>query len=135
MNVEGRCHCGAIQFQATVNPQASFICHCFDCQTLSGSAFRLNVSASAEGFCIIKGCPKKYVKTAESGTRRVHAFCDNCGSPVYSCTIENPEKYTLRVGTLEQRSEIPRPFRQTWTKRRFQWLEDFESIPACEGQM
>jgi hypothetical protein len=50
MNVEGRCHCGAIQFQATVDPQASFICHCLDCQTVSGSAFRLNVSASAEGF-------------------------------------------------------------------------------------
>src|SRR5689334_18981220 len=39
MKIDGRCHCGEITFEAEVDPDALHICHCTDCQTLSGSAF------------------------------------------------------------------------------------------------
>jgi hypothetical protein len=38
MKIDGRCHCGEITFEAEVDPDALNICHCTDCQTLSGSA-------------------------------------------------------------------------------------------------
>src|SRR6516164_2510748 len=40
MKIDGRCHCGEITFEGEVDPDALNICHCTDCQTLSGSAFR-----------------------------------------------------------------------------------------------
>ena len=40
MKIEGGCHCGGIRFEAEVDPAAVVICHCTDCQTFSGSAFR-----------------------------------------------------------------------------------------------
>ena len=40
MKVDGGCHCGHIRYEAEVDPQKVVICHCTDCQTLSGSAFR-----------------------------------------------------------------------------------------------
>jgi hypothetical protein len=40
MKVEG---CGQITFEAEINPEAVRICHCTDCQTLTGSAYRVNV--------------------------------------------------------------------------------------------
>jgi hypothetical protein len=40
MKIDGHCHCGEITFEAEVDPDALNICHCTDCQTLSGSAFR-----------------------------------------------------------------------------------------------
>ena len=43
MKVEGACHCGRIAFEAEIDPARVSVCHCADCQTLTGSAFRLAV--------------------------------------------------------------------------------------------
>jgi hypothetical protein len=43
MIVHGRCHCGAIAYEAEVEAGNVNICHCLDCQTLTGSAFRANM--------------------------------------------------------------------------------------------
>ncbi len=134
MRVEGRCHCGAITYQAEVEPDTIAICHCQDCQRLSGAAFRSNVPASAEGFRILTGEPRKYVKTGDSGARRVHAFCGTCGSPVYSCAAEEPKTYTLRVGALSESQALGHPARQIWTKRRLPWTLHLDSVPAVDGQ-
>lgn len=134
MKVQGQCHCGAITYEAEVEPDTIAICHCLDCQRLSGSAFRANVPAPADGFRILKGKPRQYVKTADSGTKRVHAFCETCGSPVYSCATEKPLTYTLRVGALNQRHALGRPAQQIWTKRRLSWIPKLEGVSEIEGQ-
>jgi hypothetical protein len=134
MKVEGQCHCGAITYEAEVEPDTIAICHCLDCQRLSGSAFRANVPAPADGFRILTGKPRQYVKTADSGAKRVHAFCEICGSPVYSCAIENPRTYTLRVGALNERQELGRPTQQIWTKRRLPWIPKLKGVSETEGQ-
>jgi hypothetical protein len=89
VKIDGRCHCGEIAFEAEVDPNTLTICHCTDCQTLTGSAFRVNIRASAEHF-VLRGTPKSYVKTAGSGNKRCHAFCGNCGTPIYACAVDNP---------------------------------------------
>jgi len=104
MNVTGRCHCGAIAYEAVVDPARVQICHCTDCQALTGTAYRVSVFAPAASFVVRSGTPKIYVKTAESGNRRAHAFCGDCGSPIYSAAISDPVSYTLRVGGLDQRA-------------------------------
>ena len=58
MDVTGRCHCGAITYRATVDPATVGICHCTDCQMLSGSAYRVSVPAPAATFKILSGKPK-----------------------------------------------------------------------------
>lgn len=95
MKVDGQCHCGAIVYEAEVEPGTVGVCHCLDCQRLTGSPFRANIRAEAAGFCILKGQPRHYVKTGDSGAKRIHAFCEVCASPIYSCAIENPQSYTL----------------------------------------
>ena len=40
MKVDGGCHCGNITYRAEIDPDKVLICHCTDCQTLSGSAYR-----------------------------------------------------------------------------------------------
>jgi hypothetical protein len=134
MEVDGQCHCGAIMYEADVEPGTIAICNCNDCQKQSGSAFRTNIPTSAENFRIIEGSPTTYIKTADSGARRTHAFCGTCGSPIYACAAENPKTYSLRVGALNQKHLLGAPARQTWTKRRFAWLDELSSIPGVEGQ-
>ncbi len=134
MKVHGQCHCGAVSYEAEVAAGTITICHCRDCQTLTGSAFRANISAPAGSFRILSGEPRRYIKTADSGARRAHAFCAECGAPVYSCDPENPKTYSLRVGTLNERDSLGRPARQIWTKRRLPWVPKLEGVPQIEGQ-
>lgn len=134
MKVQGRCHCGAIGYEAEVEPASVNIGHCLDCQRLSSSAFRVSIAVPAERFRLFRGKPRQYVKVAESGAKRVHALCETCGSPVYSCAIDNPVAYTLRVGALDQRHMLGRPARQIWTKRRLPWIPPLEGVREFEGQ-
>lgn len=130
MKIDGQCHCGQISFTAEVDPAAMTICHCTDCQTLTGSAFRANVQARAEGF-EMRGIPASYIKTAESGAQRRHAFCANCGTPIYSSDVENPPAYALRVGTIRQRAAFT-PRRQIWRRSAMPWLDAFAAVPAFD---
>jgi hypothetical protein len=69
MKVDGSCHCGSITYEAEVDPEKVVVCHCTDCQTLSGTAFRV-VAPTREGtFKVLTGEPKVYVKKpARAGT-------------------------------------------------------------------
>lgn len=134
LKVEGECYCGAIGYEADVQPGTISVCHCDDCQTHSGSAFRANISATAESFRMVKGVPRTYVKTSASGAKRFLAFCDNCGTPLYACAVENPATYSLRIGTLKQRHELGLPMRQIWEKRHLHWVKLAENMDIFQGQ-
>ena len=133
MKVEGRCHCGQITYEAIIDPEKVGICHCTDCQMLTGSAYRATVPAPSATFSLRTGQPKTYVKTAESGTKRAHAFCPNCGTPIYSSAVADPPSYSLRVGCLQQRAEL-RPAKQQWCKSALPWVMDIQAIPQLPRQ-
>ena len=131
MKIDGHCHCGEITFEAEVDPDALNICHCTDCQTLSGTAFRVNIPAPTEHFVLLSGTPKTYIKTAESGNKRLHAFCGNCGTPIYACAVDNPQSYGLRIGAITQRAAFS-PKRQGWRRSALHWVDALAAVPATE---
>jgi hypothetical protein len=133
MKVEGGCHCGEITFEAEVDPAAVRICHCTDCQTLTGSAYRVTVQTTVGGFLLHSGTPKTYIKTADSGNRRAHAFCSNCGTPIYSTDLQEPRAYGIRVGTLRQRRDLW-PTRQIWCRSALPWATELVDVPRVERQ-
>jgi hypothetical protein len=102
MKVESRCHCGYVAFAAEIDPETASICHCTDCQLLSGSAFRTAVRSRPGTFELQSGEPTLYVKTtAESGAKREHAFCPRCGTPIYATSVGGEPK------SEERRAEAP----------------------------
>ena len=107
MKIDGRCHCGNLSFEAEVDPESVEICHCADCQTLSGSAFRVVVPAIEGSFRLLSGVPKTYVKTAASGNKRIQAFCPDCGTQIYATAADATTKvFGLRVGAIRQRDVL-----------------------------
>lgn len=133
MQVTGRCHCGKVSYEAELDPANVAICHCSDCQMLSGSPYRVSVRVPADTFRMLSGQVKAYIKTAESGAKRAHSFCPDCGTPVHSSDVTNPKTYSLRVGCLDKRAELP-PRRQIWCKSSMPWSRDLTPIPASERQ-
>jgi hypothetical protein len=132
IKIDGGCHCGNITYTAEVDPEKVGICHCTDCQTLSGTAFRVSVSA-AKGYFHLTGQPKIYVKTAESGAKRAQAFCSECGTPIYATAAENPQMFNIRVGTARQRAEL-RPKSQGWYRSAREWVNDLQSLKQFAKQ-
>jgi hypothetical protein len=134
MKVHGACHCGSITIEADVDPDRVTVCHCTDCQSGTGSAFRVSIPAPASTFKMT-GRPALYEKTAESGNRRAQAFCRQCGSPIYSTTPgDGPkEAYMLRVGILKERGQLI-PKRQIWYRSAQAWVEGIAGLPKSETQ-
>lgn len=134
MKVDGQCHCGRIRYQAEADPAQVTICHCTDCQVLTGSPYRVSVVVPAATFRLLAGEPTCYVKTAESGNRRAHAFCPACGTPVFARPdTPDPQTYTLRIGGLAQRASLP-PQRQIWCRSSLDWSRHIGALPDAERQ-
>ena len=134
MKIDGQCHCGRVAFEAEIDPEKVEICHCADCQTLSGSAFRTVVPTPEENFTLLRGSPKTYERVADSGNKRLQAFCSDCGTPLYSTSV-NPgsRSITLRVGAIRQRDQLP-PMVQYWVRSAQGWVMDIGKLPKVEKQ-
>ena len=128
MNIDGACHCGNISYQAEVDPAQVLICHCSDCQTLSGSAYRVVAPALEGSFKLLSGTPKTYVKIAQSGVKRAQVFCPYCETPIYAGPVgEGSSMIGIRVGTISQRDHLP-PSKQYWCDSARDWVQDLSSV-------
>jgi hypothetical protein len=134
MDIEGSCHCGKVTFSASVDADHVIICHCTDCQTLSGSAYRTVVPAIEGSFKFLTGEPRKYVKVAENGSRRSQAFCGDCGTPIYSAPDDEQSLFFgLRVGAIKQRDQLI-PKSQYWVRSAQSWIKETADMAEFETQ-
>ncbi len=134
MKIDGGCHCGGIKYEADIDPEKVVICHCTDCQTLSGSTFRTVAMSQVGTFTLLSGEPKVYVKTAQSGAPRQQAFCPECGAPIYSTSVEaGPKIHGIRVGTIRQRDELV-PRLQVWSRSEQHWLTGLSTMQKIDQQ-
>ncbi len=133
MKIDGECHCGAIRFEAEINPANVVVCHCTDCQTISGSAFRVSAFTQPNSFVLHAGEPKIYVKTAASGNKRRQAFCADCGTSIYSSDdVDPPPVHAVRVGAVRQRAELT-PRKQIWCGSQRDWLAALADIEVVDA--
>ncbi len=116
MKIDGGCHCGYITYSAEIDPEDVGICHCTDCQTLTGTAFRTSVRATKEAFHI-DGQPKIYIKTAESGAKRAQAFCprvwhaDLFGGGERPASFQHPRRHGTPASRAEAKNTRVVPIR------------------------
>ncbi len=127
MKIDGGCHCGAISYDAEINPDKVIICHCTDCQTISGAPYRVNVPVSLSKFDL-RGVPREYVKTGDSGDQVATTFCGNCGAALYSYKGDKPLFVFLRLGSVRQRAEL-RPRLQGFCRSAMPWVMDISGVP------
>jgi hypothetical protein len=135
MKIDGGCSCGAIKIEGEADPEKVQICHCTDCQTSTGTAFRVSIPVPGATFKMT-GQPNYYLKTtADSGKPRLQAFCGSCASPIYSTTPGEgvQPSYMVRVGILRQRDQLV-PRRQNWFRSARSWVLKLDAVPKNEKQ-
>ena len=134
MKINGGCHCGQIKFRAEIDTDRILICHCTDCQTLSGSAYRTVAPAKEGTVEITSGKLKMYEKTAEDGSIRIQTFCPECGTPIYSSPPQGkPGFFGIRVGAIKQRDQLV-PKNQIWVRSSQAWTQDLSQMSKTETQ-
>ena len=132
LDIHGKCHCGAVQFKARIDPHRVMACHCTDCQILSGAPLRAGVAATIENFSLT-GEVKEYIKTSQSGNRRAQVFCPTCATPLFSKAAEDATTVMVRAGCLAEKDQL-KPALNIWKRSSLRWLNEIESLPSSQQQ-
>ncbi|MBC2771461.1 GFA family protein [Rhizobium sp. AQ_MP] len=126
MRITGSCQCGDVRYEAEADPQAVGICHCTDCQRLTGSAYRVTVNAEPNQLRLIQGQPKRYRKIGDSGLPSDQFFCGTCGSPLWRQSADG--EIGLRLGCIDQRAALS-PTHQSFLESALPFVFDISGLP------
>ena len=128
--LKGSCLCGNIRFEYSGELGSITQCHCIQCRKSNGTAFAANCSIDRSQFNIVDG--EDSIKEYESTTGKYRAFCNNCGSPIYSRRDSLPDKLRLRIGLVD--SEIDqKPAFHIFIASKAEWYEICDEIPQYSG--
>lgn len=129
-NLSGRCLCGACSFRSVGEAQFAGHCHCVDCRKASGAGHCTHVVVSGEGF-ESEGPVRLYDKPADSGSMVTRAFCEVCGSPLYSMNNRMPGMVFLRAGALDDPDAVS-PQMTVYARRAPAWDRAGEGLPRFD---
>jgi hypothetical protein len=118
--MSGGCACGAVRYECSAAPLASFNCHCRDCQRETGSAFAAIIMVPTAAFRVVRGEPRYFGVKADSGFVTKRAFCAECGSSLFGDPERVPALRTIRVGSLDDPSGF-HPARDIYTASAQPW--------------
>ena len=129
MRIDGQCHCGRVSYRAEIDPTKVSICHCTDCQSLTGSPYRVTVICTAEDVHLTGATPRVYGKHGDNGRTRHQHFCTDCGSPLFTSGEGGPDDFGIRWGSIRQRGGL-KPARQIWCRSAAPWINDLGGLPG-----
>jgi hypothetical protein len=133
MRIDGQCHCGHVTYEAEIDPDNVSICHCTDCQSLTGSPYRVTVICSQQQVRLTGEAPKIYPKTGDNGRVRFQHFCGECGSPLFASGEGGPDDFGIRWGGIRQRVQL-KPARQIWCRSAVSWINDVRELPGFAAE-
>lgn len=125
----GRCLCGNIQYELLSAPVVTGVCHCKNCQRQAGSAFSTLAGVPMADFKVA-GEPTLYVDGDTGSGNPVHRFfCNQCGSPIYSCVADSPDMAYVKTGTLDDTADFTVMF-HCWCSTKQAWVALDDAVPA-----
>lgn len=130
--MQGRCLCGGVRYEARFRPDAVYYCHCSQCRRATGSSFATNVAIARRELKITAG--EDLIRSYTSTPGKHRNFCSNCGSPLYSEYLDDPDTLYLRVGTLDDDGELS-ACAHIWAESKASWYEIRDRLPRHPGDV
>ena len=103
MKTEGRCYCGIVKYEIEEKAEASFQCHCRECQYITGGSPNTVMAFPKESFNYVSGRPKKFTRQDIDLPVTRH-FCENCGTAIGTESPARPNSMIVKVGTMDNPS-------------------------------
>jgi hypothetical protein len=130
---EGGCGCGAVRYRLLEDPLELHVCHCTNCQTVTGSAFLMCMPVQSRSLERLKGQPKAFSFESPEGFAKCNFRCPDCGCMVWSEIGGLPEILALQPGTLDETSWLE-PIAHIWTSSAQPWVEIPTDVLTYEKQ-
>ena len=125
--VSGRCHCGAIRYEARGEPAYSALCHCSDCRKSAGAPM-VGWALFPEAMVTVTGTPVGY-RSSENVTRE---FCGTCGTGLfYRNAAVFPGMVDIQTGTLDDQSALPPAIHVQFVEAA-SWMASAHELPKFE---
>ncbi len=96
--IEGSCQCGKVRYTYEGEIKEIAMCHCSQCRKAQGGAFATNSPLENNKLSFTGS---EYIKEYLSSGDKVRAFCNHCGSPLYSAKKSLPNVKRVRLGTVD----------------------------------
>jgi hypothetical protein len=131
----GGCACGAVRYATSSEPIAELHCQCRDCQKRSGTGHGSYLTFAQRSDVKVTGEAKTWRVAGDSGNEKIHAFCANCGTPVYLTFAAAPDLFVIHAASLDDPSQF-NPRMVTYNIRGHAWdtiepsLKKFERMPG-----
>jgi hypothetical protein len=114
----GGCQCSAVRYESSGAPLALYVCHCQECRRQSASAFGMSLEVPHAGLRLMRGDPRYWTRSADSGRRVKCAFCPGCGSRLWHESGDGPsETVTIKAGSLDEPADMTDAI-HIWTSRK-----------------
>jgi hypothetical protein len=106
----GGCMCGAVRYEVSAPPEYAGYCHCTRCQRRTGGAASISARARRGSFDVVQGEALVGVFKPEDGWEK--AFCQRCGSALFSRHPDDGEIIGVRMGTFDDDPGVRPSYRQ-----------------------
>jgi len=118
--MKGRCFCGSVRYELTAELQASYYCHCRDCQYLSGSPFHVLGIVSRDSIRLLAGELSQHGSVSQEGAVMTREFCPACGTPLFMTSTRFEDISMFTVTTLDHPDSV-KPSFEIWTASKLSW--------------
>jgi hypothetical protein len=120
------CSCGQLRAEVRGDPIGVAVCHCYACQSRTGSVFSTQASFPRESVTV-KGNGTDFVRVGDEGARFTFTFCPRCGSTVYYVEEGEEQEIAIPVGAFAD-ARFPPPTVSVYEERRHSWVSLPEDV-------
>jgi hypothetical protein len=125
---EGGCHCGAVRYEVSGEPQHVALCHCKDCRKSAGAPMVAWAAFAENEFTLISG----ELSTFNSSGTAMRSFCPECGTGIAYRNAEFlPGIVDIQAATLDDPDALPAGA-HIQTAERIGWMATAHSLPEFE---
>jgi hypothetical protein len=128
MEHEGGCHCGAVRYKVSGEPQHVALCHCSDCRKSAGAPMVAWAAFAEDEFTLLQG---ELTVFNSSGTA-LRSFCPKCGTGIAYRNAEYlPGIVDIQAATLDNPDALPAGA-HIQTAERIGWMASAHELPQFE---
>lgn len=128
--LRGQCFCGQVKYEVENNFKDFYLCHCKQCQRLTGSAFASNIITDPDNIKWLEGREK--ITEYEHRSRVFSkSFCSSCGSGVPYIN-KSGDALVVPAGSLTDDPNIM-PKANIFSTEKACWLNEGLQAEAFDG--
>lgn len=128
----GGCACGAVRYSIPGPTLVELHCQCRHCQQRTGTGHGSYVIFGHRDRLRISGEVRTWSLPSDSGSLKTHAFCPECGAPVYVLLGDRPANICIHSGSLDD-PELFEPQFVVYAARALSWDRLDPALPKHDA--